>query len=719
MDANKGAALINYSAHGNYNGWANPSFNNNHVNAMTNAHKYPLMIGNACLTGRFNSNDCFGEVLTNAANKGAIGYIGASDNTYWDEDYYWAVGYAPVTANPTYNGSGQGIFDGIFHDHGEAYSSWATSMGQIAQKGNLAVTQGGSRVKYYWEVYHVFGDPSLMHYSFVPASLTPSFNPVISIGMTTFNLSTTPYALVALSFNDSLVASSYADSLGDAVLNFGSFLQPAQLLLSITAQNKQPYSGVVNVISPNGPYLAYSSFSINDSLGNNNQRADNNESLQLNIEVKNLTQFLAGGVEMKITTKDTSLTITDSLETISQFQGHDTLDFANAFALTVNQNVDDGRIVKFTLTIIDTAGGLWNSFFYMQLYAPKIVIGSMTMDDALGNGNGIPEPGESVYFNVMVSNQGSNDVSSGAITHLIPQSAVLSGSNNSVLISNVKSDSSYILSFMKIVNSSAKVGDICKLDFDILALGTTKTKEFTILIGSVDEDFETGDFSKFNWLSQKGNAWKVDNSVKYEGSYSARSDSISDSDTSGLVLTINVLMDDSISFYRQVSSEYTYDFLNFLIDDKLTGRWSGSKSWAKVTYPVSKGMHTFKWLYVKDYYDLNGLDAAWVDYIKFHPTDAWTSVEESQSVFNEVKLFPNPATTETNLIFSLNKQSNVEVSLYSLTGKMVRLVQPSQQFMPGFNSLLISTDGLPSGNYYMVLKTDSQTYTKKFIKIGN
>ena len=426
-----------------------------------------------------------------------------------------------------------------------------------------------------------------------------------------------------------------------------------------------------------------------------------------------------GGVEMKITTKDTSLTITDSLETISQFQGHDTLDFANAFALTVNQNVDDGRIVKFTLTIIDTAGGLWNSFFYMQLYAPKIVIGSMTMDDALGNGNGIPEPGESVYFNVMVSNQGSNDVSSGAITHLIPQSAVLSGSNNSVLISNVKSDSSYILSFMKIVNSSAKVGDICKLDFDILALGTTKTKEFTILIGSVDEDFETGDFSKFNWLSQKGNAWKVDNSVKYEGSYSARSDSISDSDTSGLVLTINVLMNDSISFYRQVSSEYTYDFLNFLIDDKLTGRWSGSKSWAKVTYPVSKGMHTFKWLYVKDYYDLNGLDAAWVDYIKFHPTDAWTSVEESQSVVNEVKLFPNPATSETNLIFSLNKQSNVEVSLYSLTGKMVRLVQPSQQFMPGFNSLLISTDGLPSGNYYMVLKTDSQTYTKKFIKIGN
>ena len=719
QDASDGVALLNYSAHGNYNGWSNPSFKNNDVANMTNAHKYPIMIGNACLTGKFDASDCFGEVLTNAANKGAVGYIGASDNTYWDEDFYWAVGYAAISANPTYNGSGQGIFDGIFHDHGEAYGSWATSMAQICQKGNLAVTQGGSRVKYYWEVYHVFGDPSLLHYSYVPAQAIPTYNPLISIGLSSYNLSTFPYALVALSDNDSLVASAYADSLGDAVLNFFPFLQPTQLLLTITGQNKQPFSGTVNVISPNGPYLAYSSFTINDSLGNNNHRADNNESLKLNVEVKNLTQFLAGGVQMKLSSSDTSVIITDSLESISQFQGHDTLVFMDAFGLNVKQNVVDGRMVKFVLSITDTAGGLWTSVFYMPLYSPRLEIGSLSLDDVLGNNNGIADPGESISFYVEVSNQGSNDVSSGAVGQMMPQSPVLVGTNNPVQLANVKSDSSYYMAFQYVVSASAKVGEICKLNFDLTAMGIIQSKQFVIVIGSVDEDFETGDFSKFHWLSQKGNPWKIDNTVKYEGNYSAKSDSIGDSDTSGLVISLNVLMDDSISFYRQVSSEYTYDFLNFYIDGMLIDRWSGSKSWAKVTYPVTKGMHTFKWLYVKDYYDLDGLDAAWVDYIKFPPTDILSTVEEAKSVFKRVHLYPNPASSRTNLIFDLKEQSNVEISLYSQTGQLVRLIQSSQEFMPGNNTLLISTDDLPSGNYYVVLKTDNQTYTKKFIKIRN
>ena len=134
---------------------------------------------------------------------------------------------------------------------------------------------------------------------------------------------------------------------------------------------------------------------------------------------------------------------------------------------------------------------------------------------------------------------------------------------------------------------------------------------------------------------------------------------------------------------------------------------------------MTKGTHTFKWLYVKDYYDLDGLDAAWVDYIKFPPTDAWTFVEESQSVFADVKLFPNPASNQTNLIFNLKEKSQVEVSLYSQTGQLIQLIQTSQQFLPGFNTLLITTEGLPTGNYYLVLKTDNQIYTKKLIKTGN
>ena len=46
-----------------------------------------------------------------ADNKGAVGYIGGSNNTYWDEDYWWGVGNGttPPTSNPTYAQTGLGF----------------------------------------------------------------------------------------------------------------------------------------------------------------------------------------------------------------------------------------------------------------------------------------------------------------------------------------------------------------------------------------------------------------------------------------------------------------------------------------------------------------------------------------------------------------------------------------------------------------------------------
>ena len=73
--------------------WADPGFRISHINALGNYGKYPLVIGNCCLTSTYDSAECFGETWLRAADKGAIGYIGGSNSTYWDEDYWWGVGY--------------------------------------------------------------------------------------------------------------------------------------------------------------------------------------------------------------------------------------------------------------------------------------------------------------------------------------------------------------------------------------------------------------------------------------------------------------------------------------------------------------------------------------------------------------------------------------------------------------------------------------------------
>lgn len=165
---NSGVGFANYTAHCGPNGWADPSFSTSNIASLTNDHKYGLWIGNCCQSCKFDVTECFGEAVLRAANKGAVGYIGGTDNTYWNEDFWWGVGFKTVSANPSYNPNHLGAFDKLFHTHGEAESNWCSRQGQLLMGGNLAVQESTSSMKkYYWEIYHLLGDPSL-NIRFVP-----------------------------------------------------------------------------------------------------------------------------------------------------------------------------------------------------------------------------------------------------------------------------------------------------------------------------------------------------------------------------------------------------------------------------------------------------------------------------------------------------------------------------------------------------------------------
>ncbi|MCP4710646.1 MAG: choice-of-anchor D domain-containing protein, partial [Planctomycetes bacterium] len=103
----------------------------------------------------------------------------------------------------------------------------------------------------------------------------------------------------------------------------------------------------------------------------------------------------------------------------------------------------------------------------------------------------------------------------------------------------------------------------------------------------------------------------------YEGTYSAKSGLIYHNDESELFLQLEVTTAGTISFYRKVSSESSYDYLNFYVDGIRQEQWSGEVAWGQVSYQVSPGNHTFKWAYEKDYSVNNGSDAGWIDYIIF------------------------------------------------------------------------------------------------------
>lgn len=406
QNVSNGVGYANYTAHCSPSGWANPSFTISNIPSLQNQSKYPLMVGNCCQSSQFNTT-CFAEELLRANNKGAVGYIGGTNNTYWDEDYYWGVGFKSIVTNPPYDPNKLGAYDVTFHDHGEPTSSWYVTQGQMVVGGNMAVQQSNSTMKtYYWEIYCLMGDPSLMIYYGVPQPVVAGYDPTLLMGMTNLTVNTEEYAYVALSYEGNLVAAAMAGPTGSVNLNFNPFSSPGIAQLVIIKQNRKPHIGNIQIIPATGPYLVVQSVTVNDSLGNNNLRADYEEDVFLNVTMKNVGVQAAQNVNMLLTTNDTNITLTDTTHFVQNVAPNATVLVRNAFRLTVKPVVPNAYNVplNFSLTS-DTLD--WLSTKSLKIFAPVLSAGDVVIDDATtGNGNGILDPGETAYLIIPTTNSG-------------------------------------------------------------------------------------------------------------------------------------------------------------------------------------------------------------------------------------------------------------------------------------------------------------------------
>jgi hypothetical protein len=126
-------------------------------------------------------------------------------------------------------------------------------------------------------------------------------------------------------------------------------------------------------------------------------------------------------------------------------------------------------------------------------------------------------------------------------------------------------------------------------------------------------NFENNELSNFDF---SGHAqWVNDSSTAFDGTYSARSGNIGSWQTSGISLEIETAHDGEISFFKKVSTEASYDFFYFYIDNELMGQWSGEMDWSESIFPLSTGEHTLEWIYEKDGYVDEGSDSVWLDNI--------------------------------------------------------------------------------------------------------
>ncbi|MGC9337419.1 MAG: C25 family cysteine peptidase, partial [Candidatus Cloacimonadia bacterium] len=258
-----GISLINYTAHGSQTSWSNPNMGQSDVNNLVNVGKYPLAIGNCCLTGDFGYSECFGETWLRATHNttgeptGAIGYIGSAPSSYWFEDFYWAVGAFPIQGNndgyvPTYDETSWGAYDAPF------MSNYVTQ-DAILFVGNLAVTEAHvqgypTHVSYgpiyYWQAYNLLGDPSIVPYLTQGEENDVNFAGMLPIGAESFTVSAEPGSYVAISMNGVLHGAALVDESGTVDVPIEPFTEAGGADIVVTKPQYQPVLTTVTVAVP-------------------------------------------------------------------------------------------------------------------------------------------------------------------------------------------------------------------------------------------------------------------------------------------------------------------------------------------------------------------------------------------------------------------------------------------------------------------------------------
>jgi Peptidase family C25/Propeptide_C25/Secretion system C-terminal sorting domain/Peptidase family C25, C terminal ig-like domain len=721
QDVSDGCAFVNYTAHGGPTGWVNPAFSVTDVYTLQNANKFPLMIGNACSTNEFQIAECFGEALLRAPEKGAIGYIGASNSTFWDEDFYWGVGTtSSITANPTYASTTDGAYDLTFHSHNEPFSDWYMTQGQMIYVGNLAVTAMSSSFDYYWEIYHLIGDPSLMVYFSDPPTLVLNHNSVEPTGITSISLTTEAYAYIAISKSNVLYGAALADSLGNCTVQLNTVLNPGTIDIVGTKQNRAPYISTIQVIAPSGPYVMYNNHKINDASGNNNGLADYNESIKLDVNLKNWGPANANQVTGILSSINSYVTITDSTELWSLISANDTSRINNAYTVQIANNIPDQHQIEFNLTLTDNSSNTWNSNLQITANAPDFEVGNLWIDDvSSGNGDGFLNIGETADIHITTYNNGHCDALN-TIGSILSYNPDLTINNSTYNFNTLNASATDEAIFNVTLSSSATSGSIIDIVYTVSAGAYSANKSFGLLSDIAQEDFETGDFTKYDWMLSGNANWVTTTNNPYEGTYCSQSGAISHNQSSVMSITMNVLTPDSITFYSRVSSELGsnygswYDFLNFDIDGTSKEKWDGQKSWERHAYYVSTtGNHTFTWTYEKDVSVSEGDDCAKVDFITFPPSmiDVNTISENPNENFT---VYPNPARTYTNISFNIEKKQNVKLVVFDMLGKTIKEYFYSS-LNPGIQLFQLNISNISNGIYNIQLQTEEKIYNKQLI----
>lgn len=169
---NNGVFYVLQRDHGFENCWGSPAFFSSHVQLLQNGDLLPVVFSISCLTGRYNTGDCLASRFLTKENGGCVGIFAATRQSF----------------SPTNDRLSIAMFNSIWPTPSTPNVSPTYELAKILNLGLINMFPKGGYPNYTREIFHCFGDPSMMIYTNKPTQI-PS--PAISFDNDKIYVSTT------------------------------------------------------------------------------------------------------------------------------------------------------------------------------------------------------------------------------------------------------------------------------------------------------------------------------------------------------------------------------------------------------------------------------------------------------------------------------------------------------------------------------------------------
>jgi hypothetical protein len=230
---NSGIFILNHRDHGMESGWGDPYFTTANFNSFSNGDLLPVVFSINCLTGSFDTTECFCEEFLRKEDGGAVAVFGATEVSYSGYNDYLCRGFydAMWPAFDTEIGTNVSLCHlGEILNYGKAFmaDTWGDPWGYE---------------EYEFELFHCFGDPALDIYTALPQTLQVTCIPSDMIHITVMGNGTpVEGAHVCLSQENGFYRAGYTDENGVIEFNKTGTTIDQAVSLGAIAHNYLYYS---------------------------------------------------------------------------------------------------------------------------------------------------------------------------------------------------------------------------------------------------------------------------------------------------------------------------------------------------------------------------------------------------------------------------------------------------------------------------------------------